>query len=114
MTKYEIHTHRQIITEGKKVHVLFVCQTVEVSCCWSCCSPVTGFVPRDVELMDEENEGPVETVRVDSDRYLLHAALLWLIFVMLVCMLRSRLLASCLEHFGSRIGRRPFLQHNLQ
>ena len=48
-----------------------------------------GFTPGDVDLMDEANELPVPTERVDGDGYSLLFAGWWLVFVVLVLVLKS-------------------------
>lgn len=48
-----------------------------------------GFIPRDVDLMDSANELPVPTERVNGDRYSLLFAGWWLVFVVLVLVLKS-------------------------
>ena len=64
---------------------------------------ILGFAARDVELTDEENEQPVPTQRVESDKYVLYFAIWWLVFVGLVFILRSDPVVNCMDLLRSRL-----------
>lgn len=52
-------------------------------------SALPGFTPRQLNISDAENAFPVPTERSDGDRFFLYLASGWLVFVSVVCALRS-------------------------
>lgn len=85
-------------------------------CCWqgtndlllsaSISSALPGFTPRQLNISDAENAFPVPTERSNGDRYILYLATGWLVFVSVVCALRSswaaRLALQCRERLLNR------------
>ena len=68
---------------------------------------ITGLPPRNsaVLIEDAENDGPVETERVNTDGVYLYLSACWIVFVLLVHLIRFHFIQSCLSVLKARLRR---------
>lgn len=70
--------------------------------------PCVDFVAIEVDIEDEENERPVPTQRSNDDWLMLQLAIWWLVFIVVVLVVRSRPVVDCLQWIRRKLMRTKF------